>query len=53
MMADVSILFELSEVLDGANHLRSVGVLIVVPGNDLYLIGVLVDLGNHGLPFYS
>ena len=29
------ILFQLSKILDGANHLRSVRVLIVVPGNNL------------------
>ena len=31
---------QLSEVLDGADHLRGVGVLVVVPRNDLNLIGV-------------
>ena len=31
---------QLSEVLDGANHLRGVRVLVVVPGHDLHLIGV-------------
>ena len=40
---------KLCEVLDGANHLRGVGVLVVVPGNNLNLIGILVDLSNHGL----
>ena len=40
---------DLCEVLDGANHLAGVGVLIVVPGNDLNLEGVIVDLGDHGL----
>src|SRR5699024_10625814 len=39
----------LSEVLDGADHLRGVAVLVVVPGHDLNLIGVIVDLGDHGL----
>ena len=39
----------LSEVLDGANHLAGVGVLVVVPGHDLHLIGVVVDLSDHGL----
>ena len=37
------------EVLDGTDHLRNVGVLVVVPGNDLDLglaVGQLVD---HGL----
>jgi len=27
-------LVQLSEVLDGANHLRGVAVLVVVPGHD-------------------
>ena len=40
---------ELCEVLDGANHLAGVGVLVVVPRNNLYLVGILVDLCNHGL----
>ena len=31
---------QLSEVLDGADHLRGVAVLVVVPGHDLHLIGV-------------
>ena len=31
---------QLSEVLDGANHLRGVAVLVVVPGHNLHLIGV-------------
>ena len=31
----VNQLVQLSEVLDGANHLRGVGVLVVVPGHDL------------------
>ena len=39
----------LSEVLNGTNHLRGVGVLVVVPGHDLNLIGVVVDLSDHGL----
>ena len=34
-LSDKIILFELSEVLNGANHLRSVRVLIVVPSNNL------------------
>ena len=32
----------LSEVLDGTNHLRGVGVLVVVPRHDLNLVGVVV-----------
>ena len=39
----------LSEVLDGTNHLRGVGVLVVVPRHDLDLVGVVVDLSDHGL----
>ena len=31
---------QLSEVLDGADHLRGVAVLVVVPGHDLHLVGV-------------
>ena len=33
-------LVQLSEVLDGADHLRGVAVLVVVPGHDLHLVGV-------------
>ena len=36
----------LSEVLDGTNHLRGVGVLVVVPRHDLNLIGVVVATLN-------
>ena len=36
-------LLQLGEVLDGADHLAGVAVLVVVPGHDLDLIGVLVD----------
>ena len=32
----------LHEVLNGTNHLRSVGVLVVVPRHDLDLVGVVV-----------
>ena len=39
----------LSEVLDGTDHLRGVGVLVVVPRHDLDLVGVVVDLSDHGL----
>ena len=42
-------LFELSEVLNGANHLRSVRVLIVVPSNNLYERVAITNLRNHGL----
>ena len=34
------------EVLDGANHLRSVGVLVVVPGNNLNLVANNGGLGS-------
>ena len=40
---------ELCEVLDRTNHLAGVGVLVVVPRNNLYLVGIVVDLCNHGL----
>ena len=33
-------LVQLGEILDGANHLRGVAVLVVVPGHDLHLVGV-------------
>ena len=36
----------LSEVLNGTNHLRGVGVLVVVPGHDLNLIGVVAATLN-------
>ena len=42
-------LCKLCEVLDGTNHLAGVGVLVVVPRNDLNLVGVVVDLSHHGL----
>ncbi len=34
----------LSEVLNGTDHLRGVGVLVVVPGHDLNLIGVVQNI---------
>ena len=37
------------EVLNRSYHLRGVGVLVIVPRNYLYLIGIVVDLCNHGL----
>ncbi len=43
------LLCKLSEVLDCTNHLRSVGVLVVIPGNNLYLIQSVAEIGNHGL----
>ena len=33
-------LLQLGEVLDGADHLAGVAVLVVIPGHDLNLIGV-------------
>ena len=36
----------LSEVLNGTNHLKGVGVLVVVPRHDLNLIGVVVATLN-------
>ena len=36
----------LSEVLNGTDHLRGVGVLVVVPGHDLNPIGVVVATLN-------
>ena len=40
---------EFSKVLDGTNHLAGIAVLVVIPSNNLYLIGIVVDLGNHRL----
>ena len=40
---------QLSEILDGSNHLAGVAVLVVIPGNYLYFIEIVSDLGNHGL----
>ena len=40
---------QLSEILDGANHLRSVGVLVVIPRNNLNLIQTVGDLSYHSL----
>ena len=42
-------LCEFCEVLDGSNHLAGVGVFVIVPCNNLYLVGFFVDLGNHRL----
>ena len=36
----------LSEALNGTDHLRGAGVLVVVPGHDLNLIGVVVATLN-------
>ena len=43
------LLLQLGEVLDGANHLRNIRVLVVVPRNNLNLVVVIVELQNHGL----
>ena len=36
----------LSEILNGTDHLKGVGVLVVVPGHDLNLIGVVAATLN-------
>ena len=41
-MAEIFAGLQLSEILDGADHLAGVAVLVVVPGDDLNLIGVVV-----------
>ena len=43
------VLQQVGEVLDGADHLRNVGVLVVVPGNDLNLGHAAGQLVDHGL----
>ena len=40
---------KLAEVLDGTNHLAGVGVLVVIPGNNLNLGCAVVKRQNHGL----
>ena len=40
---------QFAEVLDGANHLACVGVLVVVPRNNLNLSKIIADRQNHGL----
>ena len=49
MAGTIPELSKLSEVLNGTNHLACVGILIVIPGNYLYLIQIITDLGYHGL----
>ena len=44
-----TVLLQLSEVLDGANHLRGVRVLIVVPSNNLNERVAVANLADHGL----
>ena len=39
----------LCEVLDRANHLARVGVLVVIPRDNLNLIATVRDLADHGL----
>ena len=39
----------LSEVLNGTDHLRGVGVLVVVPGHDLNLICIIAATLNFAL----
>ena len=36
-------LLQLSEVLNGTNHLAGVGVLVIVPGNYLNLVEIVCD----------
>ena len=36
-------------MLDGTDHLAGVGVLVVVPGNDLNLSGAVAQIHDHGL----
>ena len=43
------LLAEFSKVLDSSYHLRCVRVLVIVPRNYLYLVSIVIDLGNHGL----
>ena len=40
---------DFSKILNGTNHLAGVAVFVIIPRNNLYLIGIVVDLGNHGL----
>ena len=42
-------LAQLGEVFDGANHLRGVGVLVIIPRNNLNLIQIITDWVNHCL----
>jgi len=37
------------EIFDCSNHLAGVGVFVVIPGNNLYLIEVICNLCNHCL----
>ena len=40
---DFTCLLQLGEVLDRPDHLAGVAIFVVIPGNDLHLIGVVVD----------
>lgn len=42
-------LVKFGEVLDGTDHLRGVGVLVVIPGNNLDLIETFREFDDHGL----
>ena len=44
-----ALLLELGEILDGSDHLAGVGVLVVIPADDLDLISIVVHLADHGL----
>ena len=43
------LLVKLCEILNGSYHLRSIRILIVIPGNNLYLIQIIGYFGYHGL----
>ena len=45
----VGSLLQLSEVLDSANHLAGVAVLVVVPSNNLNERVAVANLADHGL----
>ena len=40
---------QFAKVFDCTNHLACVGVLIVIPGNNLHLIQAVAQLGHHRL----
>ena len=46
---DYKPLLQLSEILDGAYHLADVRVLLIVPGNNLYLIKAVAEVDDYGL----
>ena len=43
------LLAELCEILNGSDHLAGVGVLVVIPRNNLNLIQIVGNLSNHSL----